>query len=98
MIFMSLVASCTFNVFAQALPEVITPKSNGVYEYKNIMLDAPLGRVSNVVWTGREYIFRNEYRDKTTGALFLKSNDFSTWEPLIEDNDLDTAWGVCEMP
>ncbi|MDO5398529.1 MAG: copper amine oxidase N-terminal domain-containing protein, partial [bacterium] len=48
------------------------------------------------VWTGREYIFRNEYRDKTTGALFLKSNDFSTWEPLIEDNDLGTAWSSYE--
>ena len=96
MTFVSLAALSVSNVSAQALPEVITPSSHGSYEYKNIMLNAPLGRVSNVVWTGREYIFRNEYTDKTTGALFLKSNDFSTWEPLIEDGDLGEAWGSYE--
>ncbi|MDO5399259.1 MAG: hypothetical protein Q4G33_15185, partial [bacterium] len=92
MTFTSLVASCTLNVFAQVLPEVIQPDSNRDYEYKNIRLNAPLGSVSNVVWTGREYIFRNEYRDKTTDALFLKSSDFSTWEPLLEEGDLSKVW------
>lgn len=98
MTFMVLLVSSTLNVVAQTWPEVIKPDSYGTYEYKNIQLNAPLGKVSNVVWTGREYIFRNEYRDKTTGALFLKSNDFSTWEPLIEDSDLDTAWVFYERP
>ena len=95
-IFTALVTSCTLNVIAQTVPKVIKPNDSGVYEYKNVWLNAPMGKVSNVVWTGREYIFRNKYRDEGTGALFLKSNDFHNWEPLIEERDLGMAWSSYE--
>lgn len=98
MTFMILLVSSTLNVVAQTWPEVIKPDSDGTYEYKNIRLNAPLGRVSNVVWTGREYIFKTKYLDKTTGAQFFKSSNFEKWEAFVNVNDLETAWAFYERP